>query len=421
MDQWTLESAKRSIHSFDRLSRRQKESLLEYCNKKFPPSVFERHVSRRKRAMANASKSKEALSGVVQKFPPILLSDTLKTSADDLRGAAIVLTAGGDGERLKKSLRAGGAPEKDLENFTKATFPLPGCAGDFGALQANLCLVASLSEQFKIDIPVVVTTGPAGSVTARVIPEIMRAHRQFGLKHVRTVEQEERLHLTMDDAMAYTVIDDTVRPVTHPDETGGPLMKLKVRGFDGGESVLEWLADLGCAKMLVLQATGLYDPKLLSALASALKEHDCVGAGILRTSFSEKDPYGTYVSIVNNSAGKVVIVEQEIRNRATLELKDETGRYRLPYNTGLYAFGNDLLAQSDLPDYATPPKEILPGLPRSPKIGYAATDIFSLGKKAGVLCVPANSFAVIKTVDDLAVLSELGKRYGIDEMCRKWV
>jgi hypothetical protein len=419
MDVWTLESAGRAVHAFDSLSARQQLSLVEYCNKKFPPSVFKRHALCRKRALANALRSKETLSDVVQRFPPIIQSETHKGGGDDLRGAAIVLTAGGDGERLKKSLIAGGTPEKDLKDFTKATFPLPGFPGGYGSLQANLCLIAALSEQFGVDIPVVVTTGPAGSATARVIPEIMRAHRQFGLKHIRTIEQEERLHLTMDNTIAYAVDHETVQPVTHPDETGGPLMKLKQRGFDGGESVLEWLADYGCTKMMVLQATGLYDPKLLVSLASALKEHDCVGAGILRTSFPSKDPFGTYVSIVNRGVEKVVIVEQEIRNQATLGLKDESGRYYLPYNTGLYAFGTTLLEKSDLPDYATPPKEILPDLPRSPKVGYAATDIFSLGKKAGVLCVPADSFAVIKTVDDLAALSELGKRYGIDEMCRK--
>lgn len=373
------------------------------------------------RALANVLKSKEALKGVVQKFPPIIPGENLDVTADELRGTAIVLTAGGDGERLKKSLLAGGCRETDLNDFTKATFPLPGFVRGFGALPANLCLIASISERFKIDIPVVVTTGPAGSVTARVIPESIQNHGQFGLKYLRIVEQEERLHLTMNNTMAYTIINGSaVRPVTHPDETGGPLMKLKQIGKKGEKSVLEWLQGLGCVKMMVLQATGLYDPKLFFTMAFALKSHDCVGAGILRTSFDSKDPFGTYVSIANNSIEKVIIVEQEIRNQATMALKDKTGGYFLPYNTGLYAFGNDLLAKSDLPDYATPAKEILSGIPRSPKIGYAATDIFPLAQNAGVLCIPASSFAVIKTVEDLTALSALGKRYGIDEMCKKF-
>ncbi len=420
MDLWTKESAGKSINDFDRLSENQRRSLLDYCNEKFPPSVFERHVRCRKQALANAVRSKEALNGVVQKFPPIILSGTLKGSDDDLRDTAIVLTAGGDGERLKKSLLEKGASEADLKDFTKATFPLPDFAAGFGALQANLCLIASLCERGALEIPVVVTTGPAGSATARVIPEIIQKHRQFGLKHVRIIEQEERLHLTMENLMAYAEAGETVRPVTHPDETGGPLMKLKRPGIDGGKSVLDWLAKLGCSRLMVLQAIGLYDPKVLSAMAAALKEHDCIGAGILRSSYDSKDPYGTYVCVANDSDEKVVIVEQQIRNSATMALRDDTGKYFLPYNTGLYAFGSELLVKSDLPDYATPPKEILPGLPRSPKIGYAATDIFSLGKNAGVLCVPADSFALIKTVADLTVLSELGRRFGIDEMCRKF-
>jgi hypothetical protein len=162
----------------------------------------------------------------------------------------------------------------------------------------------------------------------------------------------------------------------------------------------------------------LYDPALIIALASALTSYDCIGAGILRTVFDAKDPFGTYVAIVNNTSEKLVIVEQEIRNEATLSLKDDTRKFYLPYNTGLYAFKSELLAKNDLPDYATPPKEILPNLPRSPKIGYAATDIFSLSDNAAVLAIPADSFAVIKNADDLPALTELGIRRGILDMCR---
>jgi hypothetical protein len=113
----------------------------------------------------------------------------------------------------------------------------------------------------------------------------------------------------------------------------------------------------------------------------------------------------------------MIIVEQEIRNETTMSLKDESDRHFLPYNTGLYAFDGALLAGSDLPDYATPAKEILPDLPRSPKVGYAATDIFGLAKNPGVLCIPPTSFAVIKTADDLGVVTALGKRFKIDRMC----
>jgi hypothetical protein len=424
MDLWTLETARKSIHAFDELSVSQQESLIAYCNEKFPPSVFEGHVRCRKQALVNVKESKELLSGALQKFPPIISKESVSSSSGDLHGVAIVLTAGGDGERLKKSLLAKGAPEKELTNFTKATFRLPEFFKDFGSLHANLCLIASLSRRLALDIPVVVTTGPAGSITARVIPEIIRANRQFGLRHIRVIEQDERLHLTMDDAIAYKINESgQARPITHPDETGGPLMKLKWRGGSlaappkDRQSILEWLDDLGCTKTIVLQATGLYDPVLLSTIAAAAKSRDCVGVGILRESFAPNDPFGTYVAIEKNAPQKVVIIEQEIRNQATLSLKDETRGYFLPYNTGLYAFDNELLLSSDLPDYATPPKEILPDLPKSPKIGYAATDIFGLAKNAAVLCIPSNSFAVIKTVDDLASVAALGKRFGIEKMC----
>jgi hypothetical protein len=359
-DQWTRESAGQSIHAFERLSKGEQESLIAYCNGKFPPSVFERHVRHRIQALANAKQSREILSGSTQRFPPLIPGGNAAPGAGDLREAAIVLTAGGDGERLKKSLLAKGIPEKFLADFTKATFSLPGFVEGFGALQANLCLIASISRRGRFDIPVVITTGPAGSTTARVIPEIVRKNRRFGLKHIRIVEQEERLHLTMDNKMAYARSGGELRPVTHPDETGGPLMKLK-RRENGAPSVLEWLESLGRTKIIVLQATGLYDPALLPTIAAAAKSRDCVGVGILRDTFPPSDPFGTYVVIQKDGESRMIIVEQEIRNETTMSLKDESDRHFLPYNTGLYAFDGALLAGSDLPDYATPAKEILPG------------------------------------------------------------
>jgi len=418
MDTWTRDSARQTVYAFDDLLPKQQDALIAYCNAHYPPSTYERHLACRKRAMENARRAKEVLSGVIQKFPPLLTRETVGGAREDLRDAAIVLTAGGEGERLKKSLMERGAGEAQLKDFTKATYPLSGFYADFGALQTNLCLIAWLSRQAGFDIPVIVTTGPAGSVTARVVPEIVGSHVGFGLKHIKILEQDARLHLTMDDKIAYSMEGDNPMPVTHPDETGGPLMKLK-RGGDGRTSLLTWLEELDCSKLIVLQATGLYDPALLPAMASALTQYDCIGAGIPRAVFDAKDPFGTYVSIVNNTAERVVIVEQDIRNDATRALRDETGRFYLPYNTGLYALKKELLAESDLPDYATPPKEILPHLPRSPKIGYAATDIFSLSGNAAVLSIPGESFAVIKNADDLSALAELGKRFGLDSLCRK--
>ena len=419
MNTWTRDAARLKIDSFDTLSPDRQDALIAYCNEHFPPSVYERHLACRKRAMDNVRRSKEVLLGVTQKFPPLLTRERVSGGIEDMRGVAIVLTAGGEGERLKKSLMERGAGEERLKDFTKATYPLPGFYEDYGALQTNLRLIARLSDQLGFDIPVIVTTGPAGSITARVVPQLISSHNHFGLKRIKVLEQDARLHLTMDDTMAYTLVDGSAVPITHPDETGGPLMKLKSGSVGGGVNLLTWLEQIGCSKMLVLQATGLYDPTLLPAMASALNQYDCIGAGIVRTAFDALDPFGTYVTVVNKTAEKVIIIEQDIRNDTTRALRDETGRFFLPYNTGLYAFKNELLTENDLPDYATPPKEILPNLSRSPKIGYAATDIFSLAGSAAVLSIPANSFAVIKNADDLALLTELGKRYGLDKICHE--
>jgi hypothetical protein len=102
-----------------------------------------------------------------------------------------------------------------------------------------------------------------------------------------------------------------------------------------------------------------------------------------------------------------------------MAVRDETGKFYLPFNTGLYVFDITLLAKSGLPDYATPPKEILPGLARSPKTGYAATDILPGAKHGAVLAVAPESYAAIKNADDLAVLSALARRHGIIDLCAR--
>jgi hypothetical protein len=125
------------------------------------------------------------------------------------------------------------------------------------------------------------------------------------------------------------------------------------------------------------------------------------------------------VSLERNGKESLVIVEQGIRNEATMGIRDETGEFYLPFNTGLYVLDITLLVKSGLPDYATPPKEILPGLPRSPKTGYAATDIMACAKHGAVLAVEPDSYAAIKSADDLDGLFALAKRYGILDICDK--
>ena len=106
-------------------------------------------------------------------------------------------------------------------------------------------------------------------------------------------------------------------------------------------------------------------------------------------------------------------------NHETLSLRDpETGNY-LPLNTGFYVFSRSLLASCDLPDYATPPKEILPDMERAPKIGYAATDILSLAHNPAILTVSESSFGVIKNADDLDRLAAHGKKFGLYDICQR--
>lgn len=195
-------------------------------------------------------------------------------------------------------------------------------------------------------------------------------------------------------------------------------MKLKQKD-ENNESVFDWLTKLGCSRSIVVQATALYDMRLLPLMAEALKGHDCLGVGILRNSFPSNDPYGTFVTLSNSSKSTTMILEQDVRNDSTRELKDPTGKYYLPFNTGFYAFENSLLINNDLPHFATPPKEVLPGMNRSSKIGYAATDIIPIAGNPVILAIEPEMFGVLKTADDLQILSDIGKRYGLDKLCKE--
>ena len=113
------------------------------------------------------------------------------------------------------------------------------------------------------------------------------------------------------------------------------------------------------------------------------------------------------------------IIEKDVRTKSTYQLKDLSGKYFLPLNTGFYALNCKLLRQSDLPDYATPPKEILPDLPRSPKIGYAATDILPLAQNPAVLAINENHYGVIKTAEDLKKLAKMAIDFDLRDLCKK--
>jgi hypothetical protein len=382
------------------------DGFVELMNRRFPPSVFSGQLRKRRRALENAEASKKLLDGASQSFPDIIDTGTgTKDSLESLAGCGIVFTAGGDGERLRRSLIERGEPEESLRDFTKATYPLKGFPNGFGALQVNLAMVGAICREYGLDVPVIVTVGPEGSVTDRVIPEVVDRHDNFGLSRVTVIPQGERLHFTMDEKIAARSAEGKLFPVVQPDETGGPLMALR-RG----------LSSVDCEKILIVQATAGYEPALLAAIAAAARGRDCVGVGIPRSRFDSNDPFGTFVA-VEKSGGKraVCIIEQNIRNDGTRSVTDgRTGAY-LPLNTGLYAVDCGLLRENELPDYATPPKEVLPGIPRSPKIGYAATDLLPLASNPAVLTVSPDSYAVIKNADDMEAVSAAAIRFGLRE------
>ncbi len=413
MEQWNETHANRHVLNFDNLDSAQKRALLEILNRRFPPKVYEEHRRRRRAALENKERMDALLAKAPPEFPTVIDPGSIEHSRQDLAGVGVVLTAGGEGERLRLSLQKEGHSPEDLKDFTKATFPLPGISGARGALQINLSLLRILSERAGWSIPVVVTTGPAGTNTDRVIGNLLSGSAPFGLEHVRTLAQDERLHLSDEEQIVFSLNRGVPQPVTNPDETGGPLMKLRDKDPASGESALEWFERLGCGKILVLQGTALYDPAMLSAIASAAGSHDGVGVGILRESFPESDPYGTFVKLRTGTAERLQIVEQQWMTPQIRALTDSTGHH-LPYNTGFYAFATGILQNNELPDYATSPKEIISGIPRAPKIGFAATDLLPLASSPCVLAVDNSRFAVLKNAGDLSRLSEMARNYKLD-------
>jgi hypothetical protein len=454
MNTWTIDALKNAVCNWECLDNAQVADFLEVMNQRFPPDVFQEHLDKRRRAIENAVSAKKLLDGAVQSFPDVMNYQSLDDSFENMAGFGVVFTAGGEGERLRLSLIDKGVSPESLRDFTKATYPLKGFYDDYGALQINLAMVSWICDKYGIDIPVIVTTGPADSITARVIPSILERRGNFGLPHVRIVPQNERLHFTVNEKIAVQLTDGRPYPVTQPDETGGPLMKLKQKigignvngmnntnnnsnindvdianNINGGNignvdiandtnelSTLQWLASLGCEKLLIVQGTAIYEPRMLPYMSAAAKNHDCVGVGIPRANFDVKDPFGTFVVINKNGNRALRIVEQDIRNDETRAITDKDTGAHLPFNTGLYAIDRKLIEDNGLPDYATPPKEVLPGLPRSPKIGYAATDILPLAKRPLVLTVDPAMYAVIKTAEDLETMQETAVRFGLREI-----
>lgn len=411
---WTNKQLEEAIHNFSVQDEETQTKLSDAVKSFCTYEEYTSQVTKRKSALKNTIEGQNLLSQMDQKFPETINSAEVNSSKEDLKEYGIVITAGGEGERLMLSLMDQGVSEDDLKDFTKATWPLPDFPGNNGALQINLSLLSRISSEIGHDIPVIVTTGPEGTTTARVIPKIINEADSFGLKNLKVIAQNERLHLTQENKIAWKLENNTISLATNPDETGGPLMKLLES--DTNETPLEWLENHGASKVMVLQGTAVYNPLLVQQIASAGKNFDGMGIGISRSSFPESDPYGTFVIASHDNKDSLRIIEKSVRNQATESLQDESGKF-LPFNTGFYSFTTKLLKSNPLPNYASPVKSLFPGYENAEKVGYAATDVISPAEKSGVLTIPESDFAVIKTSDDLPVLTKAALHFSLDSYC----
>ncbi|MHC4885561.1 MAG: hypothetical protein ACYTGH_10800 [Planctomycetota bacterium] len=414
---WTQQLAAERIYHFDVLSENQRAELVAVMNARFPVAVFEDHLTKRRQALKNLDVNRSILDGAEQRYPQVIASPQVCADPEALQGCGVVFTAGGDGERLRLSLEEAGVPAEELADFTKATYALPDFHQDFGTLHINCAVMADLCRRTGLEIPVVITTGPEGSVTARVIPQILERYDNFGLKTVLVVKQDERLHFTLEEKAAFVMEEGKAQPITHPDETGGPIMKLRSPLSGREESALQVLRAAGCEKLILLQGTAVYDPDVILQIASAAQGYDGLGVGIARTAFPAEDPFGTYVEVVRGMEHRLCILEKDVRNEATLSLQHEDSNEFLPYNTGFYAFDMTILESNSLPDYATPPKQVLAELEPSPKVGYAGTDILPLASHPAILSIPPESYANLKNHLDLPVLARKAREFGLKSIC----
>lgn len=410
MEQWKTAELKQALYNFDTYSIEEQENIAQEITKHFSFSDYVIQVEKKHAALKNMAESKTLLDGAEQLYPTVLAHEDVLVNSHDIMQYGFVITAGGEGERLRLSLGEQGYKDEQLKDFTKATFPIPQTSFFGGALEVNLRLIARISKDLGgYDIPVVVTTGPEGSETHRVIPALLKKNNYYGLTNCRIVAQDERFHLTTEDQIVCSSLQGKNPSIaTNPDETGGPLMKLREK--NNGISLLDWFSSCGAQKIIVLQGTAVYSPHLLNLIASAGMAYDGLGVGIARKVFPETDPYGTFVNIKKDGETALRIIEKNIRNQETTLLTDSCGNF-LPFNTGFYVFDRTILENTQLPDYASPPKQIMSPLAPVPKIGYAATDILASAQRTAVLTIPEDAFSVIKTAEDLLGLSEVLHRF----------
>jgi len=407
---WDKEKLQQSVWNYNNYNFSQQKAIEKYLQS-VSFEEFSKQKQQKDNAIKNSRNAKNALFGTEQKYPQCLDYSQIHADLQDLKNYAVLITAGGEGERLRLSLEKKGYSKNDLENFTKATFPIPNTKFKFGALEVNLKMLAELSAALGYEIPVIITTGPKNSDTDKIIPRILEENAGFGVKNLKIIAQNERFHLTNDDKIVFETDGENVKPITNPDETGGPVVKL-LEAQQNEESILENLEKNGVKKIIVLQGTAVYSKQIIPIIATAGLNFDGLGIGILRENFLQDDPYGTFVLVKNYDNYNLRIVEKDVRTPQTYAVKDGSGKF-LPYNTGFYVFDVEMLKNIQMPDYATPPKVVLDGVEPSPKIGFAATDIIAFAKNPAVLTISGNDFRVIKNAEDIDVLAQIIKKFGL--------
>ncbi len=413
MSNWTKELFFTHMESPERFSENEIAILLEYLNENCPLNSFLRELEERKIALKNMEETTRLLENATQKFPKAYDFSEIVFDENSLKKVAFFFTAGGEGQRLAQSLNKNDI--NFLENFTKATIEIKDFPEKFGTLMINLSIVKSLSDTYKIDFPVIISLGPKGSTTSKVIPKEIDSFNNFGLKNIHYILQGERLHLSNEEKISLEIKNGEIKLAKNPDESGGPL-----KAFYDNKELIKNLEEKGVSKILIIQGTGIFNPDILKNTASIKANHDCYILGLPRQKFEKSDQLGTIELIEKNGTKTLRILEAHSINDTTREIQNAEKTKFLPANTGMFLFDLALFSKKlPISFYATAPKEISFSKKIAPKIGYSATDFTVFAENPAVIIISSGDFAVLKNVENMEDLSALGKKFGLIKLCEK--
>ncbi|MDX9970308.1 MAG: hypothetical protein RBS56_00165 [Candidatus Gracilibacteria bacterium] len=415
MTLWTKDLLLKNTESAENLSENEIAHVVDFLNENHPFDDFLREKSERKIALKNMEETKNLLENATQKYPKVYDFSEIVFDEKSLSKVAFFFTAGGEGQRLAQSLEKSGMENLHLENFTKATIHIKDFPENFGTLMINLSIIKSLSDTHGVDFPVIISLGPKGSTTQKVIPEEIKAFNNFGLKNLHYISQGERLHLSEEEKISLEIKDGEIKIAKNPDESGGPLV-----AFYNDKKLINDLKEKGVSKILIVQGTGIFNPDILKNISSVKGNHDCYILGLPRHKFEKTDQLGTIEIIEKDGKDTLRILEAHSINDTTRQIQDPTHTAYLPANSGMYIFDLAFFSNSlPISFYATAPKEISFSKKLSPKIGYSATDFTTFAKNPAVILISDKDFAVLKNVENMEDLSTLGKKFGLITLCEK--